>query len=260
MEPPSARMGASLSGSEDGRRVWLFGGNAGGASLNDLYCLELETRIWSQVTVAGNSPLGREGHAACILSRFLLISSGINTSSTGSQRRLADTHILDMTTPGWECIDDGAWASSSTWRQMLAQYCVFHGNRLYMLKPSKDDKLDELQTFEFTLPEDIERMKIERRKGNLTIDTLDLMDEAVCTPSSIEVAWRPPTKNADRISKFKLMLATTTGVVKDVYQGLHTRFKSTGLRPDMEYIFCVKATYDDGSFLWSESKAFQTRA
>ena len=49
MEPPSARMGASLSGSEDGRRVWLFGGNAGGASLNDLYCLELETRIWSQV-------------------------------------------------------------------------------------------------------------------------------------------------------------------------------------------------------------------
>jgi len=49
MEPPSARMGASLSGSEDGRRVWLFGGNAGGASLNDLYCLELETRTWSQV-------------------------------------------------------------------------------------------------------------------------------------------------------------------------------------------------------------------
>jgi len=90
-----------------------------------------------QVTVAGNSPLGREGHAACILSRFLLISSGINTSSTGSQRRLADTHILDMATPSWECIDDGAWASSSTWRQMLAQYCVFHGNRLYMLKPSK---------------------------------------------------------------------------------------------------------------------------
>jgi len=80
------------------------------------------------------------------------------------------------------------------------------------LKFCRDDKLDELQTFEFTLPEDIERMKNERRKG------------------------------------------------KDVYQGLHTRFKSTGLRPDMEYIFCVKATYDDGSFLWSESKAFQTRA
>lgn len=42
-------MGASLSASEDGRRLWLFGGNAGGASLNDLYCLELETRTWTQV-------------------------------------------------------------------------------------------------------------------------------------------------------------------------------------------------------------------
>ena len=49
MEPPSGRMGASLSASEDGRRLWLFGGNAGSGSLNDLYCLELETRTWSQV-------------------------------------------------------------------------------------------------------------------------------------------------------------------------------------------------------------------
>ena len=51
MEPPSARMGSSLSASEDGRRLWLFGGNAGGGSLNDLYCLELETRTWSQVSM-----------------------------------------------------------------------------------------------------------------------------------------------------------------------------------------------------------------
>ena len=49
MDPPSARMGASLSSSEDGRRLWLFGGNTGGGSVNDLYCLELETRTWSQV-------------------------------------------------------------------------------------------------------------------------------------------------------------------------------------------------------------------
>ena len=90
-----------------------------------------------QVTVAGNSPTAREGHAACILSSFLLISSGLHTSSTGSQRRLADTHILDLATPSWECVDDGAWAASFTFKQISAQYCVFHGNKLYMLKPSK---------------------------------------------------------------------------------------------------------------------------
>lgn len=124
----------------------------------------------------------------------------------------------------------------------------------------RDDKLDELQTLEFTLPEDIERLKNEKRNGNMIYDTLDIKTEASCTSNSIEVSWRPPTKNAERIVKYKLMLATTTGVVKDVYQGLQQHFRSAGLRPDMEYIFCVKATYDDGSYCWSESRAFQTRA
>ena len=90
-----------------------------------------------QVTVAGNSPHAREGHAACIISHFLLISSGVHSSSSGSQRRLADTHILDLAAPCWECLDDGAWAASLSVKHMLAHYCVFHGNRLYMLKPSK---------------------------------------------------------------------------------------------------------------------------
>ena len=33
----------------------------------------------------------------------------------------------------------------------------------------------------------------------------------------------------------------------------------TGLKPGTEYILCVKAIYDDGSFLWSESKAYMTK-
>jgi hypothetical protein len=31
------------------------------------------------------------------------------------------------------------------------------------------------------------------------------------------------------------------------------------LRANAEYIFCVKAIYDDGKHVWSESKAFCTR-
>lgn len=41
-------------------------------------------------------------------------------------------------------------------------------------------------------------------------------------------------------------------------QGKETQFKVVGLKPNTEYILCVKAIYDDGSFLWSESKAFRT--
>ena len=51
------------------------------------------------------------------------------------------------------------------------------------------------------------------------------MCAAVCGVSSVELSWRPPTKNAERIEKYKLMIATTTGVVKDVYQGREQRYK-----------------------------------
>jgi hypothetical protein len=36
------------------------------------------------------------------------------------------------------------------------------------------------------------------------------------------------------------MIATRTGVVKDVYQGPEQRFRITGLKPNTEYILCVK--------------------
>ena len=42
-------------------------------------------------------------------------------------------------------------------------------------------------------------------------------------------------------------------------QGPEQRFRITGLKPNTEYILCVKAIYDDGSFLWSESKAYMTK-
>lgn len=43
-----------------------------------------------------------------------------------------------------------------------------------------------------------------------------------------------------------------------VLQGRETRFRVTGLKSNTEYIMCVKAIYDDGSFVWSESKAYRT--
>jgi hypothetical protein len=54
------------------------------------------------------------------------------------------------------------------------------------------------------------------------------------------------------------MFATTTGVVKEIAQGSMLKHFIGGLRQSTEYIFCVKAVYQDGSFLWSESKSFWT--
>jgi hypothetical protein len=54
------------------------------------------------------------------------------------------------------------------------------------------------------------------------------------------------------------MLATSSGVVRELYKGVATKYKATGLKPHTEYIFGVKAAYDDGSYTWSSSKAFMT--
>ncbi len=54
------------------------------------------------------------------------------------------------------------------------------------------------------------------------------------------------------------MMATTTGVVREVIEGPYTSYKVQGLKPNQEYIFCVKAVYDDGSFAFSDSRSFHT--
>lgn len=72
------------------------------------------------------------------------------------------------------------------------------------------------------------------------------------------MAWRAPTKNGDHIEGYKLMVSTTTGVVKEVAKGTMLGYRVPHLHPSTEYIFCVKALYQDGSFLWSESKSFCT--
>ena len=78
--------------------------------------------------------------------------------------------------------------------------------------------LPPVQVLEVALPEDIERLRHSRKVDNSLSDRLELSDDAACGLNSIELGWRPPTKNAERIEKYKLMIATSTGVVKDVYQ------------------------------------------
>jgi hypothetical protein len=42
-------------------------------------------------------------------------------------------------------------------------------------------------------------------------ERLTLSEDATCTANSVELTWRPPTKNSERVEKYKLMIASTTG-------------------------------------------------
>lgn len=253
---PSPRQGTSACASEDGRRIYVFGGNDGTKVLNDVFFLDLERLQWTYVPVhIGVQPEPREGHSSFITSKYMIISGGC---TQGGTKRLADVQVLDLYSPRWECLDEGNYITSMPWVKQRGSYSCFYGNKLFTLKPNINEKLFELQVMEFALPEDIEHLRHSRKRDLGVSDKLELMDDAICSVNSIELNWKPPTKNAERIEKYKLMIATGTGVVKDVYQGSESRFRITGLKPNTEYILCVKAIYDDGSFLWSESKAYQT--
>lgn len=158
----------------------------------------------------------------------------------------------------WECVDQGLDSQAYPLKPH-AQYACGFGNRLFTLKPNREDELDELEVIEMAMPEDIEGLKLQARRENDIVSSLEILDDAVCTTNAIEVAWRAPTKNADRIDRYKLLMATTTGVVKEVYQGTDARYRITGLRSNHEYVVVVKAIYNDGSFLWSESRSLRTR-
>ncbi|KAK9825409.1 hypothetical protein WJX81_002378 [Elliptochloris bilobata] len=258
--PPSARRGASLCAGDDGRHLWLFGGCDGARCLGDLLCFDVEAGQWSQVSPAGDAaPEPREGHCASILSRFLLVAGGMQNAPNGALRLLGDLHVLDMTAPAWECLDEGAWAAAAKPCRGAGAWSAFSGARLLTLRPGRDDCLTELQTTTLLLPEELERLRAERRRGAAVVADLEILEQAGVASDALEVAWRPPTKNRERISGYKVMIATATGVVATVYEGALQRCRAAGLKPGAEYIFCVKATYDDGSAAWSAPRTFHTR-
>eukprot|EP00983_Pelagomonas_calceolata_P034822 1090884-Pelagomonas_calceolata.AAC.4 len=108
--------------------------------------------------------------------------------------------------PRWECLDDGSYTVTMPWLKQRAAYSCFCGNKLYTLKPSMHEKLWELQdtgfactqltklaciqVTEFALPEDIERLRNSKKRDLGVSEKLQLLDDAICGVSSIELQWR----------------------------------------------------------------------
>ena len=55
-----------------------------------------------------------------------------------------------------------------------------------------------------TLPEELERLRAERRRGAAIVADLEILEAAAAAPDALEVAWRPPTKNRERITGYKV--------------------------------------------------------
>lgn len=102
-------------------------------------------------------------------------------------------------------------------------------------------------------------LKAARERRPAFRDTLDiLIGGAISTSSSISLQWQPPTRNQDRITVYRVAMVSSTGLVKEVFDGLNTRCKVENLLPATDYVFSVKATYSDGSCVRSDAARLRT--
>lgn len=262
---PNPRYGHSLCGS--GTKMYLCGGHDGRTFLNDIWCYETDKQVWSCLPTNGTIPSPRKGHAAQMIGRFLFIAGGDD-----GKRQFAEVFALDTDSLIWECIID--WRETGLRGDLAdsdgatvhglkpgSRYFQFQKNRLYLLKPSGPNEfVGEVEMMEFTLPESIQALRSVQVSDSGT-SCLELLSDAATAHDSIQLSWRASSVNSDRVLQFKLMMASSTGVVKEVVtcSGKQKGFKVTGLRSKTEYVFCVKATYLDGTHEWSESRAFKTR-
>eukprot|EP00210_Caulerpa_lentillifera_P002561 g2456.t1 len=257
---PSPRSGASISITEDGRKLYLFGGFDGSRSLNDLYTFDIEKQIWNSISTLNACPQGRHSHVSSLIGHFMMIAGGTGQCNDGDGGKpLGDVHILDLISLRWEVLDDGSWISNFPWMKPGGSYMAMNGSRLMIVKPDRHDRLSQITLYDITLPDEITQMRNRKKNDSSTRTKLEILN-GVCFSNSIEIQWAPPSQNADRIDHYKLMMATLSGTVKDIYQGQEQNFRLTGLRANTEYILCVKAIYDDGSHIWSESKSYKTKA
>ena len=101
--PPRAHHTATFieSTSTHPARLLIFGGYGGyrGARtfFSDLFCLDLESMVWTPIQALGDAPPPRADHAACLIDgKFLAIFGGRSTSEYFN-----DIHILQVDTMQW---------------------------------------------------------------------------------------------------------------------------------------------------------------
>ena len=256
---PAPMKGWSLCCTDDGRHMWLFGEYSGTVASNEVSVLEIETFTWTNIQVgSARSPQARYDHAATLSSEYLFISGGVTITDSGRSQILTDLWVLDLQSLEWQCLQEST--PELLLQKPTRSYCTFHGSQLFRVKANPSGKLDEIEIVDITLPQNIQGLNSQQKYTQEdSQDKFELIDTGMTTSNTIEVVWRPPAKNLERIKSYKLMTATSTGVVKEICEGKYTMFKVMGLRPNTQYIFCVKALFGDGSFLWSDSKSFRTK-
>lgn len=93
---PSPRKGASLVVTENGRKMYIFGGHDGTSTLNDIHVLEVERFSWALVGMLGSAPAGRENASASIIGGLLVVAGGRQLLADGGWKVATDAWVAHL--------------------------------------------------------------------------------------------------------------------------------------------------------------------
>lgn len=101
-DPPGARGYHSTAASEDGSKLYVFGGISATGACNTLAVLDLASWEWSRPPTHGTPPSPRCGHSSVVYrNRLWVVGGGSGRDLLRSGRDLGDVHCLDLSTMEW---------------------------------------------------------------------------------------------------------------------------------------------------------------
>lgn len=85
----------------------------------------------------------------------------------------------------WELVDAGTWANSVVWLKPGGAYTAIRDDKVYTIKPDRDEGLWELQIVTVVMPEHLAALRSLKKKEEL-VSSLELLDNPDTTATSIE--------------------------------------------------------------------------
>ena len=280
--PPPPRTHAALAVDEAGRRLWLYGGTGApaagkpGSALRDLYSFDLAAGAWAarepaappgpKSAPAATGPGRRASACAAFAGPFFLLAGG----QGGGDADVWALHTEGLT---WHRLASGSPPPHAA--SLLSPACSFSpcafssdGRLHFTLRSSLASgggALDVLEVLHIARPGDGDGAPAAQphspHKASQPQLRLWLLRSAA---SSLEIAWQPPARNADRVAGFTLLAARvgSGGAGAEVVfrdpRGAADRCRVGGLRAGCEYVFALRCRYEDGTHLWSDATPFST--
>ncbi|CUA69765.1 Tip elongation aberrant protein 1 [Rhizoctonia solani] len=127
---PAKRGGHAMVTYQD--KLYVFGGFTGKGSLNDMWCFDLTTRVWTELKSSGDIPTPRAFFASTLVDDVIYVSGGVGKGA----KELGDIYSFKLNEQIWYKFPDLELQPSAMWGHSL----VAHEGRVFSIGGTRNHK------------------------------------------------------------------------------------------------------------------------